>query len=155
LDKKTSQVRIRIGAVIKRNGWNLTLCRISAGIGQPWALVCQFFPVPEGANPPKMKLFNTMARVMAGPMEFSSAIDQSRQASDHRRLFSLILEDWRIQKPVLPWCGRMHIKIVPEEAGIWWDSQPAFTKHGETTKCRERIGVEMDQGTTKKIHDGN
>jgi hypothetical protein len=33
--------------------------------------------------------------------------------------------------------------VVPEKAGIRWDSQPALTQHYETTKCRNGVGVEM------------
>jgi hypothetical protein len=34
--------------------------------------------------------------------------------------------------------------VVPEEAGIWRDSQPAIAQHYEAAKCGNGIGVEMN-----------
>jgi hypothetical protein len=66
-----------------------------------------------------MKLFDAVACLKAGPTEFSNALDQSRQACSHQWIFPLILEDQRIQKPVLPWCWRMHIDQQPSELGVF------------------------------------
>jgi hypothetical protein len=57
-----------------------------------------------GVNLLKMELFDAVACLKSSPMEFSNAFDQGQQACDHMQLFPLILEDWRLQKPVLPRC---------------------------------------------------
>jgi hypothetical protein len=43
--------------------------------------------------------------------------------------------------------------IVPEKAGFQWDSQPALAQHYEVAKCRNNVGVEMNQRTSQIIHD--
>jgi hypothetical protein len=43
--------------------------------------------------------------------------------------------------------------VIPEKAGIRWDSQPALTQHYEAAKCENSVGVEMNQRTSQIIHD--
>jgi hypothetical protein len=58
----------------------------------------------KGVNSPKMKLFDTVARLEPG-----HALDQSGQAVIHRRLVLLILDDQGEQESVSPQRGFVHI----------------------------------------------
>jgi hypothetical protein len=71
-----------------------TLSRIVTGIGQQWTFKCQLLPMAKGVNSPKMELFDVVACLEPGLMEFGHMLDQSGQAVIHRRLIPLILDDW-------------------------------------------------------------
>jgi hypothetical protein len=43
--------------------------------------------------------------------------------------------------------------VVPEKASILWDFQPSLAQHYKATKCRNGVGVEMNQGTSQIIRD--
>jgi hypothetical protein len=46
-----------------------------SGIGQPRAFECQLLPTAKGVNSPKMKLFDVVAHLEPGLVEFSHALD--------------------------------------------------------------------------------
>jgi hypothetical protein len=73
-----------------------------AKIGHPWALMGAFVLVAEGVNSLKMEFIDAVARLKPGPAEVSYAVDQGGQASVHRWLYTLSLDDQREQKFVLP-----------------------------------------------------
>jgi hypothetical protein len=43
--------------------------------------------------------------------------------------------------------------VVPEKAGIQWDSQPTLAQHYEASKCGNDVGVEINQRTSEIVHD--
>jgi hypothetical protein len=45
------------------------------GIGQPRAFECQLLPMAKGVNSPKMELFDAVACLEPGLMEFGHALD--------------------------------------------------------------------------------
>jgi hypothetical protein len=94
-----------------------TLSRFTTGIGQPRAFECQLLPTAKGANSPKMQLFNAVARLEPGLVEFSHALDQSGQAVIHRWLVPFILDDWGKQEPVSPRRRFVHIHQDPPFLG--------------------------------------
>jgi hypothetical protein len=52
-----------------------TISRFVTGIGQPRAFECQLLPIAKGVNSPKMKLFDVVAHLEPGLVEFSHALD--------------------------------------------------------------------------------
>jgi hypothetical protein len=94
-----------------------TLSRFVTGIGQPWAFECQLLPMAKGANSSKIELFDAVARLEPGLMEFGHTLDQSSQAVIHWRLISLILDDRGKQEPVSPRRGFVHIHQDPPFLG--------------------------------------
>jgi hypothetical protein len=48
-------------------------------------------------------------------------------------------------------CGRV---IIPEHTSVRRDSKPTFTEHYKSTQHRDSIGVEVEQLTVQKAHDG-
>jgi hypothetical protein len=72
------------------------------GIGYPWALEGTFVPTTKGVNSPKMELFDAVARLKLGLVEFSYAVDQGGQTLVHQRFCLLSLDDQEEHKFVLP-----------------------------------------------------
>jgi hypothetical protein len=72
---------------------DLTISRFAAGIGHLRVLKGQLVMTAKGVNSLKMKLFDTVACLESGLMEFSHALDQSGQVVIHQRFFLLILDD--------------------------------------------------------------
>jgi hypothetical protein len=73
-----------------------TLNSFTTGIGQPRAFECQLIPTAKGVNSLKMELFDTVACLELGLVEFGHALDQSGQAVIHQWLILFILDDrWK------------------------------------------------------------
>jgi hypothetical protein len=83
------------------------------GISHSRTFERQFLPVTEGANPPKIEFFDTVARLEAGLAQFGNTLGQRSQAIDHRWFRPLILDSWREQKLVDPRRLIMHIHKNP------------------------------------------
>jgi hypothetical protein len=64
-----------------------------------------------------MKLFDALACLEPGLVEFGHALDQSGHAVIHRRLILLILDDWGKQEHVSPRRGFVHIHQDPPFLG--------------------------------------
>jgi hypothetical protein len=62
---------------VKREYKDVTGQRIVTRISQPGGFKSQSFPVTEGANPPKIKFFNAVARLEPGLTQLSDAPNQS------------------------------------------------------------------------------
>jgi hypothetical protein len=62
------------------------------GIGHSRTFEHQFLPVTEGANPPKIELFDVVARLKAGLAQFGNTLGQRSQAIGHRWFRLLILD---------------------------------------------------------------
>jgi hypothetical protein len=62
---------------IRKKAEDFTLKRITAVIGQPWAFESQGLSATEGANPPKIKFFDAVARLEPDLVQFSDAPNQS------------------------------------------------------------------------------
>jgi hypothetical protein len=69
--------------------------------------------VTEGANPPKIELFDVVVRLKASLAQFSNTLGQRSQAIGHRWFRPLILDSWREQKLVDPWGLIMHVHKNP------------------------------------------
>jgi hypothetical protein len=69
--------------------------------------------VTEGVNPPKIELFNVVARFKAGLAQFSNTLGQHSQVIGHRWFRPLILNSWREQKLIGPQGLIMHIHKNP------------------------------------------
>jgi hypothetical protein len=52
-----------------------TLSKFTTGIGLPRVFECQLLPTAKGTNSPKMELFDAVARLEPGLVEFSHALD--------------------------------------------------------------------------------
>jgi hypothetical protein len=108
------------------------------GNGQPQAFECQLLPTAKGVNSPKMELFDAVARLEPGLVEFSHALDQSGQAVIHRWLVPLILDDRGKQEPVFTRRGFVHIRQDPPS----WDPFQQLLKEAgiyssQRWRCRE------------------
>jgi hypothetical protein len=86
-----------VSLAFKRQGGKFTISRSVVGIGHPWALIGAFVPMAEGGgvNSLKMELFDAVARLKPGSVEFSYALEQSGQTLVHRWLCPLSLDDQR------------------------------------------------------------
>jgi hypothetical protein len=68
---------LKVTFSIKRKYKEVTGQRVAARIGQPGGFKSQSFPVTEGANPPKIKFFDAVARLKPGLAQLSDAPNQS------------------------------------------------------------------------------
>jgi hypothetical protein len=68
---------IKVTFSVKRKYKEVTRQRIAARIGQPGEFKSQSFPATEGANPPKIKFFDAVARLEPGLAQLSDAPNQS------------------------------------------------------------------------------
>jgi hypothetical protein len=68
---------IKVAFNAKRKYKDVTGQRIAARISQPGGFKSQSFPAIEGANPPKIKFFNAVARLEPGLAQLSDAPNQS------------------------------------------------------------------------------
>jgi hypothetical protein len=57
--------------------------KLAVGIGHPRALKGAFVPTAEGANSPKMKFFDVVARLQTGFTKLSYMLDQGGQMRVH------------------------------------------------------------------------
>jgi hypothetical protein len=71
-------------STIRRTDKETTFRRFVVGIGHSWTFERQFLPATEGANPPKIKFFDVVARLEAGLAQFGNTIGQRSQAIGHR-----------------------------------------------------------------------
>jgi hypothetical protein len=62
---------------VKREYKHVTGKRIATRIGQPSGFKSQSFSATEGANPPKIKFFDAVARLEPGLAQLSDAPNQS------------------------------------------------------------------------------
>jgi hypothetical protein len=53
-----------------------TLRRFTVEISHSWTFKCQYLLATEGENLPKIEFFNAVARLEAGPAQFSNALGQ-------------------------------------------------------------------------------
>jgi hypothetical protein len=53
-------------STIRRKVKGITFRRFTVGIGQSQTFECQFLSATEGVNPPKIELFDVVARLEAG-----------------------------------------------------------------------------------------
>jgi hypothetical protein len=67
----------------------------------------------RGSNPPKIELFNAVARLGAGLAQFGNMLGQRNQAIGHRWFRPLILDNWLEQNLVDPRGLIMHIHKNP------------------------------------------
>jgi hypothetical protein len=68
---------LKVAFSIKRKYIEVTGQKVAARIGQPGGLKSQSFSVTEGANPPKIKFFDAVARLEPGLAQLSDAPNQS------------------------------------------------------------------------------
>jgi hypothetical protein len=68
----------------------LTISRITAWIGKPRTLVSHLLPAAERENPPKSKLFGTVACLKTNLAEFSHPLNQCSQVWCYFRFPPLI-----------------------------------------------------------------
>jgi hypothetical protein len=68
---------LKVAFSIKRKYKEVTRQRVTARIGQPGGFKSQSFPATEGANPPKIKFFDAVARLEPGLAQLSDAPNQS------------------------------------------------------------------------------
>jgi hypothetical protein len=69
----------------------------------------QLLSTAKGANSLKMKLFDAVACLEPGLMEFGHTLEQSRQVAIHWRFIPLILDDRGEQEPISSQCWGVHI----------------------------------------------
>jgi hypothetical protein len=74
MKKQSYQLSISL-SLINGEESRFTLSRFVTGIGQPQAFECQLLPTAKGANSSKMELFNAVARLEPGLVEFDHAVD--------------------------------------------------------------------------------
>jgi hypothetical protein len=74
---------------------------------------CQFLLATEGANPPKIELFDTAERLEAGLVQFGNTLGQRSQGIGYWWFQPLILDSWREQKFIDPIGLIMHIHKNP------------------------------------------
>jgi hypothetical protein len=73
MKKESYQLNINL-SLTDREKSGFTLSKFAAGIEQPRAFECQLL-LTQGANSPKMELFDAVARLESGLVEFGHALD--------------------------------------------------------------------------------
>jgi hypothetical protein len=105
--------------------------------------------VTEGANSPKIELFDVVARLEASLAQFSNTLGQRSQAIGYRWFRSLILDGWREQKLVDSWGLIMHaqkdpllLSTLPAALEGSFDVLiPAFAAQGKADPAKDCFGV--------------
>jgi hypothetical protein len=75
--RRVCQIILKVAFSIKRKYKEVTGQRVTARIGQPGGFKSQSFLATEGANPPKIKFFDAVARLEPGLVQLSDAPNQS------------------------------------------------------------------------------
>jgi hypothetical protein len=68
---------LKVAFNIKRKYKEVTGQRVAVRIGQPRGFKSQSFPATEGANPPKIKFFDAVARLELSLAQLSDTPNQS------------------------------------------------------------------------------
>jgi hypothetical protein len=74
MKKESYQLNIRL-SLMNGEESGFTRSRFATGIRQPWAFECHLLPMAKGVNSSKMDLFDVVARLEPGLMEFGHMLD--------------------------------------------------------------------------------